>query len=667
MASERTGWAFFIVCAACGAAVAQNPATPVLSATFNAPATFATHAQLASYGFSWGPSDGHFGAIPSGTGNYTFYATAGSSATCAGTPNAAGVYTFSGTLNGLTGSPCKRLFGPGDGPAGWVFDKNYAGGGQVLPFSSGGKTGYLMSFHGEYQWSTQGTPNHLCYNVPCFYSGLGLAVSLDGGKTFQIAGQIFQPVQPLSAFLGSTSNYGPGYGSLIVADVNGKHLDNPPPDPTSAYFYLFFADWEPSLPGSCAYWNCMGVARAKYSDVIAAATSGNPNQVATVFKKYDGASPDPWTQPATSNTPGLSSTSGSFAPLWTNQFGDDGVIYDKALDLYIAVLQDNDNNALWLRASSDLLHWSEPFAMYTQPGRELWYPMLVGETGDPTIGGPALRIYYSNFPAKQFPDWTLATLEEVTVSFSTHPPPPFLRTSVSPGNGATYNQGGLVSGSWAQVQGFNLSSTTRKWQASDFTGLGDNLPTNLDGSQVKVNGVPAAIYYISSDQINLQVPVGISGTASVQVVASNGSSNIATGSAVSNSPGIFPIVENGVVYPATVFNSDGRLVGASSIGPAFRPARPGEHVQLYATGLAPSPAGVIVGVQYLSGAAVAIGTITIQADATALVAPGEFQINFTVPQLADGNYPISIQIDGASSPLDIASNPALSFVFPIHH
>jgi hypothetical protein len=194
-----------------------------------------------------------------------------------------------------------------------------------LAFSSGGKTGYLMSFHGEYQWPTQGTSDHLCNKVPCFYSGLGLAVSLDGGKSFQVVGQIFQPVQPLSAFLGGTRNYGAGYGSLIVPDVNGKHLDNPPPDPTSAYFFLFFADWGPSLPGSCRYGNCMGVARAKYSDVIDRRRHlGNPNRVATVFKKYDGASPDPWTQSAASNTPDLSGTSGSFAPLWTDHLAATG-------------------------------------------------------------------------------------------------------------------------------------------------------------------------------------------------------------------------------------------------------------------------------------------------------------------------------------------------------
>lgn len=645
---------------------AQSPTPPVLSATVSAPATFATHAQLSGFGFQWGPSDGHFGAIPSTGGKYTFYATAGSSAKCAATPaNAEGVYTFTGTLDGLTGSPCKRLFGPGDGPAGWVFDRNYAGGGQVVPFSSGGKSGYLMSFHGEYQWLTQGTSDHLCNKVPCFYSGLGLAVSLDGGKTFQVAGQIFQPVQPLSGFAGGTRNYGPGYGSMVVADANGKHVDNPPPDGTSAYIYLFFADWAPGLPGICNYGNCMGVARAKYSDVVAAATSGNADQVAGVFKKYDGASPDPWTQPATGNAADLSGHSGSFAPLWSDQIGGDCVIYDQTLNAYITVVQDNANSAVWFRASNDLLHWSEPFAMYTQPGRELWYPMLVGEAGDPDIGGPALRLYYSNFPAQQFPDWGLATFESVTLSFSATPPPPFLRLSVSPANGATYVQGGLVPGSWAQVQGFNLSTTKRKWQESDFSGLGNNLPTILDGTQVKVNGTPAAVYYIQPDQVNFQVPAGIPATASVQVIANGVGSNLAAGPVVSNAPGIFPIVIDGAVYPAAVFNSDSRIVGASSIGNSFRPAHPGEHVQLFATGLAPSPAGVVASVQFLSGVTVTIGSTTLPADAAALVAAGEFQINFTVPQLADGSYPISIQYNGVSSPSDIAGNPSLSFVFPI--
>jgi hypothetical protein len=57
-----------------------------------------------------------------------------------------------------------------------------------------------------------------------------------------------------------------------------------------------------------------------------------------------------------------------------------------------------------------------------------------------------------------------------------------------------------------------------------------------------------------------------------------------------------------------------------------------------------------------------------------LVAPREFQINSTVPQefatLPDGDYPISIQLNGAygsSSPATINSDPAGQMVLPIQH
>jgi uncharacterized protein (TIGR03437 family) len=71
-------------------------------------------------------------------------------------------------------------------------------------------------------------------------------------------------------------------------------------------------------------------------------------------------------------------------------------------------------------------------------------------------------------------------------------------------NGATYIAGGPVAGSWAQVKGTGLSSATRIWSNSDFTGLGNSLPTNLSGVQVKVNNLPAAVYYIDAGQVSFQ-------------------------------------------------------------------------------------------------------------------------------------------------------------------
>jgi hypothetical protein len=414
-----------------GAPVApKTVGVPAMHYELGSPITFATHTELASYGFAWGPSDGQFGAIAAGGGNYTFYGTAGGTSACAGLQNANGdATTFTGTLDHVSGTNgCRKLFGPGSGPAGWVFDKDYAGGGQVVRFASGGKSGWLMPFHSEFQWQDMANPpSHECSAgtgagfVPCFYSSLGLAVSTDDGKTFQVVGQVLQPSQPLSVFQGSGQIMAVGYGSLVVADANGKHIDNPPADPSSAYFYLFFSDLLMGSRGACASDNCLGVARAPYADVVAAALSGDPHQVAKVFHKYDGASPNPWTQPATSDTPDLSGTSGKYAPLWTDEGAHTPeVIYDRSFDVYLAVYL--ASGGFRVRASSDLIHWSAPIgALYSEAGRSLYYPTLLGEAGDPTIGGPAPRVYFSSFPTGSFPDYRTSVFESVPLTLSRGP------------------------------------------------------------------------------------------------------------------------------------------------------------------------------------------------------------------------------------------------------
>jgi len=409
--SAAAAWAFRPPLSDGASPVGQG--VPAVRGVFGSPATFATHAQLASYGFSFGPSDGQFGAIPTGNGSYAFYGPGGSTSSCpGGLDRYNGAFMFTGTLDSVTGgNGVKRLFGCGDGPAGWVFDRDYAGGGQVVPFAAGGTNGWLMPFHAEFQWSNPGSADHKCNGVPCFYGSIGLAVSTDSGKTFKVVGQILQPSQPLSVFTGGGANLVIGDGSLVVADANGQHLDNPPADPSTAYFYLFYSDLLPGLPG-----NRLGVARAPYADLVAAALSGNPDGVATVFHKYDGASPDPWTQPATSDTPDESGMAGTYAPLWTDGGGGvPTVIYDGTFDVYLAAYL---NAGIKVRASSDLLHWSAPIAAYSEPGRTLYYPTLIGETGDPTIGGPAPRVYFTSFPTGAFPNYATSIFESVALTLS---------------------------------------------------------------------------------------------------------------------------------------------------------------------------------------------------------------------------------------------------------
>ena len=237
-----------------------------------------------------------------------------------------------------------------------------------------------------------------------------------------------------------------------------------------------------------------------------------------------------------------------------------------------------------------------------------------------------------------------------------------------PANGATYITGGLVPGSWAQVKGTNLSGVTRLWQGADFAGLGNRLPTDLSGVQVLVNGTAAAVYYVSPTQVNFQVPSGVSGTANVQVTRNGIASGSLSGQAVSSAPGIFPIVIGNTNYAAAVF-LDGKIAAAPSNGAGFRNAVPGDVLQLFAGGLAPSPAGTLVSTTTLNGVAVTIGNITVAATGAALVSPGEFQINFVVPpqfaSMPPGNYPISIAINGVSSPADINTSPSGPVVIPI--
>ena len=241
--------------------------------------------------------------------------------------------------------------------------------------------------------------------------------------------------------------------------------------------------------------------------------------------------------------------------------------------------------------------------------------------------------------------------------------PPAL-TAGSAANGATYAAGGLVPGSWAQVKGSSLATTTHiGWSDADYLGLGSSLPTNLNGTQVTVNGIRAAVYAIIPSQVDFQVPAGVSGTASVQVIVNGAPSSAVTAAAVNNSPGIFPCAANGTNYPCAYF-PDGKFVGDPSVAPVYRKAKPGDVIQMFGTGLAPSPAGVRVTQQPVSGVTVTIGTITVPADAAVLVYPGEFQVNFTVPpqfaNLSEGNYPLTITVAGVTSP------PA-AIVLPIQH
>ena len=256
-----------------------------------------------------------------------------------------------------------------------------------------------------------------------------------------------------------------------------------------------------------------------------------------------------------------------------------------------------------------------------------------------------------------------------TFSITTEVQPAPVLTAGSLANGATYVAGGLVPGSWAQVKGTGLSNVTRVWTGYDFLNLNNKLPTSLSGVQVMVNNVAAAVYYISTTQVDFQVPTGITGTASVQVIVNGTASNTLTAAAAADAPGLFANIVNGTNYPAALF-ADGTYVGNPAVSSAYRNARPGDAIKLYATGLVPELGGVLPTAQAISGVTVTIGTMTVPADfAGQTPYVGEFQINFTVPPkfaaMPAGNYPLTISVNGVSSPVTINTTPPGMLVLPV--
>ena len=212
--------------------------------------------------------------------------------------------------------------------------------------------------------------------------------------------------------------------------------------------------------------------------------------------------------------------------------------------------------------------------------------------------------------------------------------------------------GAVVPGGWFYVKGTELADVQRIWGSSDFSDS-TTLPTDLNGVEVWVNGAPVPVYFISPGQVNAQAPSNISGTMTVQVFRLGLGSNILTVPVAQLQPSIYFYQVNSKDYAAALFQ-DYSIMGDPAVVPGTHKAKPGDLIQLYASGLGPSPSGTALTSPIpITGVGVTIGTTDAQVLAAALVAPGQFQVNFTVPQVADGEYPITVSVSGKTSPSNI--------------
>jgi uncharacterized protein (TIGR03437 family) len=234
---------------------------------------------------------------------------------------------------------------------------------------------------------------------------------------------------------------------------------------------------------------------------------------------------------------------------------------------------------------------------------------------------------------------------------------------ITPGgvlNGASFTKGQAVApGSLVSIFGTDLSA-----------GLTQNdtvpLSTSLSNVSVRINNIPAGLYFVSPGQVNAQVPwdvlpsAGSSGTATVVVTRNGVGSQPEPVTIVPVAPAIFYLPDAGGW--AIAINADGSLAAPENAipGVATHPAGVGDVVAILATGLGAvdSPiangAGstdklrrtVVLPLVLLGGqsAPVAFSGLSPQF-------PGVNQVNITVPQGAPrGTVPLQLQAGGITSP-----------------
>jgi uncharacterized protein (TIGR03437 family) len=230
--------------------------------------------------------------------------------------------------------------------------------------------------------------------------------------------------------------------------------------------------------------------------------------------------------------------------------------------------------------------------------------------------------------------------------------PPFSGPTITTVSDNLVDGGPVVPGGWFYVKGSGLSDVTRIWGSGDFS---DSiaLPTDLNGVEVWVNGAPVPVYFVSPTQVNAQAPSNVSGTMTVQVFRLGLGSNILTAPVAQIQPSLYSYQVSGKKYAAALFQ-DYSLMGDPAVVPGTHKAKPGDIIQLYAAGLGPSASGTALTSPIpITGVGVTIGTTSATILAAALVAPGQYQVNFVVPQVPDGEYPITVSTAGKTSPADV--------------
>jgi uncharacterized protein (TIGR03437 family) len=237
-------------------------------------------------------------------------------------------------------------------------------------------------------------------------------------------------------------------------------------------------------------------------------------------------------------------------------------------------------------------------------------------------------------------------------------------TSVSTASGGS----DIAQNTFIVIKGSNLVPGTTPaagviWSTAPSFASGQ-MPTQIDGVSVTVNGKPAYIYFFcsaatspvcASDQLNVLTPLDNT-TGPVQIVVTSGATVSAPFTATMNAVAPTFLLFGSTNYVAAT-HANGGLIGPVSLYPgSSTPAQPGEEVVIYAVGFGLPSTSLTAGSSIQSGSLPAFPVCTVGANAAAvafagLTSPGLYQLNVIIPATApSGNSPIGCTYSGSATP-----------------
>ena len=215
--------------------------------------------------------------------------------------------------------------------------------------------------------------------------------------------------------------------------------------------------------------------------------------------------------------------------------------------------------------------------------------------------------------------------------------------------GSVVAPGGLIS-----IFGSNLAGQTTSASAP--------LPFSLGGTTVAINGVPAALLYVSPTQINAQVPKEVQGpggttvgSGTVVVTTGAGASAPAQIALAANSPALFSVDGSGCGQAAALTSY---MPFAMAVNGPANSAQPGDYVTLFGTGFGlwstePADGVAATSAEQNGGAGVLIDSqpVTPSYAGPAPTLVGVEQINFQIPAGTRNGCAVPVQaFETLSSP-----------------